>query len=343
MRVSKEYKLGLLLFIGIMLFFVGINFLKSGISFAGSNEYYAVFDDATGLEPGSQVQLNGVQIGEVADVQLHPEKPYLIITRFTIENTDLKIPKSSEAWLISVDLIGTKCIDIRMDVSDTASSLLLADGDTMRSKKELTLAEEIKAQLDPLKIKTQKLVGRIEDMIVEVKDMWNKSASYTFEESLYEAREAIDTYKQLVQNLTNIINRETRMVTNIVGNVNTVKDSVLINAQAFQSVSRNVTAIKGNFNTSGLLIEMADLNVNMEELNLLIEKINNGQGTYGALTKTKELQNAVKETKVAMDLLLADMAADPKKYIGVSLLGKKVQGLQLTAEEEKILKEWLNR
>jgi phospholipid/cholesterol/gamma-HCH transport system substrate-binding protein len=180
MQVSKEYKLGLLVVIGAILVFVSLNLLKSGLNIGSSNEYYAVFDDATGLKAGNDVQLNGVKIGRVLEIKLHPKNPAFILAKFNLENTDIEVPASSEAWLISTDIVGTKCIDLRLDLSDTASAELLADGDTLNSRKELTLEQEFMAHLDPLKDKTEKLITRVEDIIVEINELMGQQCIVHF-------------------------------------------------------------------------------------------------------------------------------------------------------------------
>ncbi len=343
MVVSKEYKLGLLVVIGAILVFVALNLLKSGLNIGSSDEYYAVFDDATGLKEGNDVQLNGVKIGRVLEIKLHPKNPAFILAKFNLEDTDIKVPASSEAWLISTDIIGTKCIDLRLDLSDTASSRLLSDGDTLNARKELTMEQEFMAHLDPLKDKAEKLITRVEDIIVEINELWDSSASYTFEESMYAARSTIGTYKQLVGNLINMINRESQMATIIEKNINILKDSVMIKMNALNVVSANIASIKGDYTSSGIFEEMADLNISMAEINALIIKIDKGEGTFGALTKTPEFKDAVKVTQSSIDRLLDDIEADPMKYIGFSIFGKKVQGLKLTQSEEKILNDWLAR
>src|SRR5688500_14500311 len=101
--------------------------MKTGLNFGASNEYYAVLENAEQLKPENEVQLNGGKIGEVLEVGVHTKNPRLILAKFTIENTDIQIPRSSEAWLLSTDFLGTKCIDIRLDLSDTASKEWLVD------------------------------------------------------------------------------------------------------------------------------------------------------------------------------------------------------------------------
>lgn len=343
MEVSKEYKLGLLFVIGGIVVFLGINFMKTGLNFGASNEYYAIFDNADQLKPENEVQLNGVKIGEVTEVELHPKNPRLILAKFTIENTEIQIPRSSEAWLLSTDFLGTKCIDIRLDLSDTASKELLADGDTLNSRKEMTLEEQFKLQLEPIKNKTEQIIVRVEDIIVEINELWDSSASYTFEEGVYTAREAIDTYKHLARNLTDLINRETKMVTTIKENVATLKDSIMNRMDEIKAISAHVTSIKSDYAASGLVTDIANLTLAMADITANLKKVENGEGTLGSLLDTTKFNPALKSTKRSLDLLMDDMEADPMKYIGLSILGRKIEGLTLTKEEEKMLRDWLER
>ena len=343
MRVSKEFKLGLLVIIGAVTIFVGLNILKSGSFFKTSNEYYAVFDDATGLKVGNEVQLSGVKIGEVVEVGLHPLNPSYVLAKFNIANEDLKISKSSEAWLVSVDVISTKCIELRLDLSDTASTELLADGDTLKSKVKISMDQEFMKQFEPIKNKTEVLINRVQNIIVEVNELWDSSASYTFEESVYEARNAIGTYKQLANNLVALINGETKRIVGIKNNVAMIRDSILNKMNTITVISSNIGSINGNISSTDLVAEIAILNVTMTDLNSLVVRIKNGEGSLGALTKTPDFQSALKDTKLSLDSLMENFMADPMNYVGLSILGKKIEGVILTKQEEKKLKEWLSR
>lgn len=343
MNVSKEYKIGLLVIIGALIIFIALNFLKSDYVFGKSNEYYAVFENATGLKVGNEVQLNGVKIGEVLEVKLHPKNPVYVLAKFNIQNEDLKVPKSSEAWLISVDVISTKCIDLRLDLSDTAAVELLQDGDTLNSRIKTSMDQEFIKQFEPIKHKTELLISRVQNIIVEVNQLWDSSASYTFEESVYEARHAIGTYRQLANNLIQLINGESHRIAGIKENINSIKDSVMHKMKVINTVASNINEINGQISSISLIDEIAVLNLTMTDLNALVLKMNNGEGTLGALTKSTDFQDELKKTQLSIDSIIESLTADPMKYVGLSILGKKIEGLILTKEEEKKLKEWLKR
>lgn len=342
MKVSKEYKVGILVLIGALLIFQGISLLKNGLFAKDYNEYYAVYNNATGLEVGNEVQLNGIKIGEVLEVKLLPSNPTKVLTKFNIQNKNLKFPTSTVAWLSSVDVLGTMCIDLKYDINDTKSPTI-QDGDTLISSHEMTLEDELMAHLNPLKDKTETLVGRVENIIFKINELWDSSASYTFEESIYHAREAIGTYKVLVSALINMVNRESQMASTISVNIDEITENITQKMDRIDKLSTNISSISEDFSSSELFIDVAELNVSMTDLNALIEQINQGEGTLGALMNTEEINQQKEVTEKSMENLLNNMTADPMKYIGLSIFGKKVQGLMLTPEEEKILRDWLAR
>ncbi|MBK7128817.1 MAG: hypothetical protein IPH66_05545 [Crocinitomicaceae bacterium] len=71
--------------------------------------------------------------------------------------------------------------------------------------------------------------------------------------------------------------------------------------------------------------------------------VNSGEGTVGALLHSDSLYNALISTNESVQHLLDDMVANPNKYVHFSLFGRKVKGVQLTAEEEKKLRDWLSQ
>jgi phospholipid/cholesterol/gamma-HCH transport system substrate-binding protein len=80
----------------------------------------------------------------------------------------------------------------------------------------------------------------------------------------------------------------------------------------------------------------------LTEINGVLATVNSGEGTLGALLHSDSLYNSLVSTNESVQHLLDDLAANPNKYVHFSLFGRKVKGVQLTAEEEKKLKNWLS-
>ncbi|MBI3135238.1 MAG: MCE family protein [Bacteroidetes bacterium] len=341
MKVSKEFKVGLLVVLGLLLLFVGVNFLKGGLIFGKSREFYAVFTNASGLKPSNEVQLNGVKIGQVLEVGLHPLDPQKILVKFNVDDKELQIPANSEAWLISSDLLGTKCLDLRLDTLPMTEHSYYEDGDTVLSNIEVSLEDKVEAQLLPLKQKTEELIGSVEGIVVSINAFWDTSAAYTIEESMYEVREAIGTFGELANNLSILISQETEMVGKILKDVHTVTDNLANKSEQISNTIDNISAISDTLSNTDIKGVIAETKTTLTEINGVLSMVNSGEGTLGSLLHSDSLYNALVNTNESVQHLLDDMAANPNKYVHFSLFGRKVKGVQLTTEEEKKLKNWL--
>ena len=86
-----------------------------------------LFEDATGLLPGSVVTLSGVQIGQVSSIDLTED--FTAVITFTVERR-LPLTRNLEARLVSRSLLGEKAIALTPRSGDARP---LADGDRIPS------------------------------------------------------------------------------------------------------------------------------------------------------------------------------------------------------------------
>ncbi len=336
MKVSKEFKVGLLVVLGLLLLFVGVNFLKGGAIFGKDKELYAVFSNSSGLEVSNEVQLNGLKIGQVESVGLHPNYTDSILVRFSISNKELQIPFSSEIELISSDILGTKALDLKLDRNPQVEMNYFEDGDTMIASIEVSIQEQINEQVLPLKKKTEELIGSVESIIVSVNAFWDTSAAYTIDESLYEVRDAIGTFADLADNLSLLITKETDMVDAILKDVGAVTDNLANKSEQISNTIDNISAISDTLADSDLKDLINETKSTLTELNGVLANVNEGNGSLGKLLHTDSLHNELVETNQSIQNLLDDMEANPSKYVHFSLFGRKNKGQFTTNEVQKL-------
>jgi phospholipid/cholesterol/gamma-HCH transport system substrate-binding protein len=59
------------------------------------------------------------------------------------------------------------------------------------------------------------------------------------------------------------------------------------------------------------------------QLNTIVTEIKNGKGTLGKLANNDQLYNNLTSTTNSLNILLQDLRMHPKRYIQVSVFGKK--------------------
>jgi len=339
MRVSKEFKVGLLVVLGLLLLFIGVNFLKGGALWGENREFYAVFDNSSGLQPSNEVQLNGVKVGQVISVELKEDDANKVLVGFSLNNDELQVPVESEVWLISSDILGTKALDLRLK----SDSLPVADidyhesGDYLIAKTEISLQDQINEEILPLKKKTEELIGSVESIIVSVNAFWDTSAAYTIDESLYEVRDAVATFGELANNLSILVSNETEQVNRILKNVHEITEGIVAQSDEISNTIKNISAITDTIVSTDVKGVMVETKQTLAELNGVLSKVNDGQGTIGKLMHTDSLHNELVQTNQSIQNLLDDMQANPNKFVHFSLFGRKVKGYQTSPERRDVL------
>ena len=342
MKVSKEFKVGLLVVLGLLLLFVGVNFLKGGSVFGEDRVFYTQFTNSQGLQVSNEVQLNGLKIGQVKSVGLHPNDPNIILVEYTIDNKELQIPKKSTIELISSDILGTKALEIRLELDSIVEYGYFESGDTLIGTIEQSIEDQINEQILPLKKKTEELIGSVESIIVSVNAFWDTSAAYTIDESLYEVRDAIGTFADLADNLSILITKETDMVTKILKDVSDVTNNLANKSAQISNTIDNISSISDTLAESDLNGVIAETKATLAELNILLAEVNSGQGSIGKLLHTDSLHTELVETNQSIQNLLDDMQANPERYVHMSLFGRKNKGaVKLSPDDEKKLKDLL--
>ena len=143
MKISNETKVGVLTITALVLLIVGFNFLKGKDIFNKSKKLYMIFYDLGGLTKSNEVKINGYVIGKVYDLNATDKNVNGIVATINLSE-DVNIPDNSTA-VISSPLIGASYIDIEKG----NSTKYLEPGDTLRTRIDVGILDDVKSQLTP--------------------------------------------------------------------------------------------------------------------------------------------------------------------------------------------------
>ncbi|MFD1553542.1 hypothetical protein DNU06_07655 [Putridiphycobacter roseus] len=325
MKISKEFKVGMLVVLGILLLYSGVNFLKGNSIFENDREFYALFDNSNGIAVSNEVQLSGLKIGAVKSIEHHPDNPLKILVTFSIVDDAIAIPAESKIGMISSDLLGTKALELVLNTQAVTNPTYIQSGDTMKSFVEMDIAEQINKELLPLKRKTEQLIGSVEGIIISINSFWDTSAAYTIDESLYEFREGISKFGNLANSLTVMINSEMAVIDRVLVNVDSISGNLAAKSTSIGKTIDNVETISSTLADTDIKAVVEDTRKTLLELNEVLAMVNRGEGTIGALLHTDSLHNELLETNQSIQNLLDDMEENPNKYVHFSVFGRKTK------------------
>lgn len=93
-------------------FFVVFAFSSSGVQTTGGGyQVRAIFDDASGLVPGTEVRLAGVKVGTVLSQELDPET-YFAVVVMTIDQS-VSLPKDTSARVVPEGVLGGNLVQLQ--------------------------------------------------------------------------------------------------------------------------------------------------------------------------------------------------------------------------------------
>jgi phospholipid/cholesterol/gamma-HCH transport system substrate-binding protein len=310
MKVSNETKVGALTAVAITVLILGFNFLKGKNLTKTSDTLYAVFPDVEGLAVASPVYANGLQIGRITDLEAHDEKLSGILVTLTLSES-IRIPTTSYATM-SKSLLGSASIKIILGSGEK----IIQDGDTIRVQMTPDLLEDVKNAVTPAMEKINKTLGSLEEVIHKLDAtidprMQNnlQSMIQNLNASSASLRNLLDPQQgKLAQTLEN-----TRSITaNIAGNNSTIDSSL-----------NNIKELTHKIAALDLEQTIASIKQTLDQLEKTLSNVNNKEGTIGALLQERNLYEEIRQTNRSLNTLLDDLKTNPKRYVSISVFGKK--------------------
>jgi phospholipid/cholesterol/gamma-HCH transport system substrate-binding protein len=77
------------------------------------------------------------------------------------------------------------------------------------------------------------------------------------------------------------------------------------------------------------------LNNMISQMKAAVAKLSSNEGTIGALMNDRSLYNKLKDAILSAEILIDDLRAHPKRYVNLSIFGRKDKGGALTSPSVK--------
>lgn len=339
MKVSKEFKTGLVVILSTLLLIFGVNYLKGNSFFGGDDVYYAYFPTSGSLTPSSSVTLNGVEIGKVISVQLVNPNEFIdenkrVLIKFNIQNPELKLAVGSDVQIVP----GVLSTGVQIEQNFIADNGYYNIGDTLAGSVSQEISEQLESELLPLKRKMENLMVSVDNIVASINNFWDTSAAHTMDAGLNEVKIAVSRFSRVAYNLDNLVLDQKDKLSNIFDNVEQISSSIVETERQIKDVVGNVSNLTDTLLTANFKEAIAQTTVTMQNINKALEASANGEGTLGKLLNDEQLYDELNETNQKMQELVEDIKLHPERYIHVSLFGSRIKGVPLTKKEEEKLR-----
>lgn len=336
MKVRKETKIGIIAVASILILYIGLNYLKGVYVFDKPTTYYGIYHKINGLEKANPVMLNGFKIGQVRDISIVNDGTGRLLVTLTV-NEDLDIPKDSKALLKAGDLLGSMQAHILLG----ESTEMAVSGDTLTPDVEGDLVEEVNAQLKPIKVKAESLISSIDSVISVIESILNPASQQNLVESFTGINRAVMNLERTTFRLDTLVREERQRIKVIFTNIAQVTDVLADNSESLNNIIQNFEQISDTLAKVNIAQTISSANDALTEVDGIVTKINEGEGSLGMLINNPELYERLESAANNLDLLMEDIRVNPNRYVQVSVFGRKNKSVELTRAELEQLQEYI--
>lgn len=314
MKIRNEIKVGLVITVAIGLLYFGLNYLKGSDIFSKARYFYAIYDKVDGLTTDNVVVINGYKVGRVTEIHLMANEENHIAVKMEILEEELRIPDSTLARIVSLDLLGSKAIELEF----TERQEFHESGDTLISGIEEELKSVIEEKLSPLQAKLERVIDETRDLVTET-----QVTIQTTNEAVHKAKTSMDVINKTTRDIDNLVVTQNENLTRVLGDITAIASNIRSNSQNINDILENVATISDSLTRANYAAAIENASSALNQLDSMITKINNGEGSLGMLLTDDKLYNNLEQASLEIDKLAEDLRVNPERYVHVSVFGRK--------------------
>ncbi len=319
MKISNETKIGVLAVVAVVALILGFNFLKGSSLFDHTKKLYAVFDNVEGMDVSNAVQINGLQIGSVEAINESDKdlKGGIVVT--IVLKKDVHIPVNS-VGVINSGIISSSSIIINKGDATT----FLKDGDTLLTKQKSNLFSQVQQSINPVILQLGGTLQSLDSLIQVIGSLFDPKLKNNFSAIL-------SNLAASSANLQTLLNAQTGQLAQSMRNVNEFTGNLAKNNDHITHTLENVEKATSSLAAAKIPETVETLQGTVTDLRGVIAKMNSTNGSLGLLLNDKKLYQNLEGTSRSLNTLLDDVRLHPKRYVSISVFGRKDKSGPLTA------------
>lgn len=315
-KLSSEAKVGLFVLIGIILL-AYMSLRLGGIQLGRAEGYtlFVDFDSAAGLDPNAPVRVAGVEVGRVKKITLKDDKAHLELQI----QPDVKIGKDFTAVLTTKGLLGEKYLEL---VPGQPGAPGLKEGDYITRTRSyadmdrlITLLTDVSSDIKEITESLSNVLGGDEGEQT-VSNIVHNIEELTFRLNRIVAKndEQFESVMRNLDSFTTLLREEgPGITTELRATIKNLNESLLKTSENLNGmISENRGNLKEgieNLKSASLSLQQAmdtinrvtgdvgpDVSSTMASVKNITRKIDQGEGTLGALVNDKTLHENINKT-----------------------------------------------
>jgi phospholipid/cholesterol/gamma-HCH transport system substrate-binding protein len=316
-RISNEFKVGLLGIIVIILLILGFNFLKGNKLFSKTMTLYAKYENVQGLATSNPVFINGLQVGNIYAINNSKDMKQLLVT-ISIQK-EINIPTNSIAFINPNPLSVTK---IEIQLGDAIT--YFKSNDTIQTiERDGFLENMINSKVDPLLSTIKTTVGTADSILLNFNQVLDAENKKNIAEALRNLNQITTSVNTTTASLETMLNSTNGPLSKTLNNAASITDNIAANNQKLNKVFTNIDITTEKLAKLNVQQSLSLLDSTINNLKAVIAKLNSKESSLGLLFNDPTLYKNLTSTSNKINVLLDDIRVHPSRYVSISIFGKK--------------------
>ena len=301
-KITRELKIGIFSLIVIGALYFTIQFLKGNDFFSGTNTYYAIYPNVSGLEPTSPVSVLGLTAGAIDKIQFDQKNRQMVV-KIKLKK-EFSLPKGTVAEIYSADILGGKAVQLLLGNEPGIHHA----GDTLASSVQRDLTSMLTNEIGMLKDGISELLSNLDQAVLQL----NQFLDHENRDSVKEILEHLNGSLKDINTFTNALSYNKGTVNRVVAGADTLLTEL---NQAAEQLSTTLA----HFERISSQLKDTDITGIVDGLKELIDQLKDPEGSLGQLTSDPQLYHAVNGVLARADSLIRLISENPKKYLKITV------------------------
>ncbi len=317
MKISNETKVGALTAIAITLLILGYNFIRGKTLFKTGHFIYAKYIDTKQIMISNPVYINGFQVGSVFEIENTDQALSSILVTIKLKDYYM-IPDNSVA-VIKESILGTPSIDIRLGNSKKG----MMTGDTILTASDPGMVGQVMSKLGPVGDQLKQTIQTLDDVLKNINTVFDPATKNNLQKVIANMNSTTASLVGSAASIEKLLNQQSGAITQSMNNINSFTKNLSENNDKVSRTLSNVEKTTEQLSQADIKGSVTQLKAALEKLNGLIAKVDSQEGSLGKLINDKALYNSLNNTMHSANILLDDLRVHPKRYVQISVFGKK--------------------
>src|ERR1019366_718039 len=217
------------------------------------------------------------------------------------------------------DPLGTPSIEIVLG----NNKKYLESGDSIITTSSPGLLAELENKITPVADQLKITIKSLDSILKNINTIFDPNTKHNLQGVIGNMNQTTASLIVSSASIQNMLNEQSGSIDQSMNNLNSFTKTLSDNNDKVTSVLANVEKTTDNLSKADINGTVANLKTAVDNFNGVLGKLNSSNGSMGMLINDKVLYNNLNGTVRSANILMDDLRAHPKRYVNISVFGKK--------------------